>query len=69
MDKIALITDSTSDLPEDLIDKYSINVMHYRIIYKNREYIDKINITPDYVYENLHNEIPTSSMPAVDEME
>lgn len=69
MEKIALITDSTSDIPDDLISRYSISVMHYRIIYSDREYLDKINVTPDYVYENLHNEIPTSSMPPVDEME
>lgn len=69
MEKIALITDSTCDLPEDIIKEYNINVMHYRIIYKDREYKDRINITPEYVYENLDKEIPTSSMPAVDEME
>lgn len=69
MEKIALLTDSTCDLPDDIIKEYNINVMHYRIIYKDREYKDRINITPEYVYENLDKEIPTSSMPAVDEME
>lgn len=69
MEKIALITDSTSDLPDDILKKYDINVMHYRIIYKDREYLDKISITSEKVYEDLHKEIPTSSMPPVDEME
>lgn len=69
MEKIALITDSTSDLPEEIVKEYNIHIMHYRIIYKDREYRDKLDITPEYVYENLHNEIPTSSIPPVDEME
>lgn len=69
MEKIALITDSTSDLPEEIVKRYNIYIMHYRIIYKDREYRDKIDINPDYVYKNLHIEIPTSSIPPVDEME
>lgn len=69
MEKIALITDSTSDLSESIVKKYNINIMHYRIIYKDREYRDKVDITSEYVYKNLHKEVPTSSMPAVDEME
>ncbi|MBA5850276.1 DegV family protein [Clostridium sp. cel8] len=69
MEKIALITDSTSDLPEDMRKRYNVNIMHYRIIYKDREYLDKVNITSEYVYNNLHNEIPKSSIPPLDEME
>lgn len=69
MEKIALITDSTSDLPENIIKKYNIKMLHYKIIYKNREFIDKIDITPEYVYNNLHKEIPTSSIPSMDEIE
>ncbi|MEY8000598.1 DegV family protein [Clostridium sp. Mt-5] len=69
MEKIALITDSTSDMPKDMVDKYNIKILHYRIIYKDREFIDRINITPKYVYDNLDNEIPTSSLPSIDEME
>lgn len=69
MDKIALITDSTSDLPDNIIKRYNIKILHYKIIYKDREFIDKINITPEEVYGNLEREIPTSSIPSMSEME
>ncbi|MDD3223713.1 MAG: DegV family protein [Clostridium sp.] len=69
MEKIALITDTTADLPEDIIKKYNINVLSFRIIYKDREYRDKIEISAKEVYEGFKNEIPTSSMPALQDME
>lgn len=69
MEKIALITDSTSDLSNNTIERYNIKVLHYRIIYKDKEFIDKVTITPEYVYDNLDKEIPTSSMPPMSEME
>ena len=69
LEKIALITDTTSDLSEDIIKKYNIKLMSFRIIYKDREYRDRIEISPEEVYENLEKEIPTSSMPSMDDME
>ncbi|WP_294181730.1 DegV family protein [uncultured Clostridium sp.] len=69
MEKIALITDSTSDIPKDIVDKYNVNVLHYRVIYKDREFIDGINVDSKYIYDNLDREIPTSSLPPMDEME
>ena len=53
MTKIALVTDSTSDLDKKTIEKYNIKVLPLRIVYKDREYIDKVNITPNEVYNNL----------------
>lgn len=69
LNKIALITDSSCDLTEDLIDKYNIKVMPLRIIYKDKEYIDRVNITPKEVYDRLNVEIPTTSMPSMFDME
>lgn len=69
MEKIALITDTTADLPEELVKKYNINVLSFRIIYKDREYKDKIEITSEQVYKGLKEEVPTSSMPALQDME
>lgn len=69
MNKIALITDTTSDLPEDIVEKYNIHVLPFRIIYSGREYRDKVEITPEKVYEDLLVEVPTSSMPALEDME
>lgn len=69
MEKIALITDTTSDLTDELINKYEINVLSFRIIYSNKEYKDKVDITAEEVYRNFKVEIPTSSMPALQDME
>ncbi|ERK32198.1 DegV family protein [Clostridium intestinale] len=69
MEKIALITDTTSDLPQDSIEKYNIKILPFRIIYKDREYKDKYEITPKEVYDNFEKEIPTSSLPLAQDME
>lgn len=69
VEKIALITDSTSDLSEEIISNYNINVLPFRIIYKDREYLDNVDITPEEVYANLENEMPTSSLPSMKDME
>lgn len=69
MSRIALITDTTGDLPESTIQKYNIHVLPFRIIYKDREYKDKYEITPEEVYGNLEKEVPTSSFPSLEDME
>ncbi|WP_010239161.1 DegV family protein [Clostridium arbusti] len=69
MEKVALITDTTADLPNEIISKYNINVLPFRIIYKDREYRDKIEITSQKVYDGLKEEVPTSSMPSLQDME
>jgi DegV family protein with EDD domain len=69
MDKIALVTDSTSDLDKETIDKYNIKVLPLRIVYKNKEYIDRVNIAPKEVYDNLHIEVPHTSLPSMEDIE
>lgn len=69
MEKIALITDTTADLSQDIINQYNIQVLSFRIIYKDREYRDKVEITSEEVYRGLKEEVPTSSMPAISDME
>lgn len=67
-DKIALITDSTADLTPEVVKKYNVSVLPFRIIYKDREYLDGVDITPQEVYESLPVEIPTTSLPSMKEM-
>ena len=69
MEKIAFIGDTTGDISEEIIKKYNINILPFRIIYKDREYLDRVNITPREVYDNMVNEIPTSSMPSMQDIE
>jgi len=69
MIKIALITDSTSDVDKEMIEKYDLKVLPLRIIYKDREYIDRVTITPKEVYDNFLYEIPSTSLPSMQDME
>lgn len=69
MEKIALITDSTCDLTEEIIKKYNIKILPLRVIYKDAEYIDRVNITPQQVYDNLAKEVPSTSLPAMSDIE
>ncbi|MGI6697677.1 MAG: DegV family protein [Clostridia bacterium] len=64
MNKIALITDSTSDLPKEIQEMYNIEVLPLHVIYKDAEYEDGVDITPEEVYNSLPREIPTTSLPS-----
>jgi DegV family protein with EDD domain len=68
LSKIALVTDSTSDLSKEDIERYNIHMLPLRVIYKDREYIDRVNITPDELYDNMHIEIPKTSLPSMEDM-
>lgn len=69
MQKIALLTDSASDLTKDIIEKYNIKTAPFRIIYKDKEYEDRVTIEPEEVYKRLEEEIPTTSLPNVERIE
>ncbi|MGG7214090.1 DegV family protein [Clostridium nigeriense] len=68
MNKIALITDSTSGLPKEYVEKYNVKVVSLKILYKEKEFIDGVNITPEEVYSRLPKELPTTSMPSVEDV-
>ncbi|WP_373898085.1 DegV family protein [Haloimpatiens sp. FM7315] len=68
MEKIALIADSTCDLDKKYIDNYDVKILHLKIIYKDKEFIDRVNITPQEVYDNLKVEVPHTSLPSISEM-
>ena len=68
-EKIAIVTDSTSDLKREDLDKYGIRALPLKVIYKDRQYHDRVDITPSEVYESMKEEIPTTSMPSPQEIE
>ena len=67
MEKIVLITDSASDINSELIKKYNIHVLPFKIIFSDKEYKDGVDITPSILYEKLPTEIPTTSLPSISE--
>ncbi|SMB92315.1 EDD domain protein, DegV family [Desulfonispora thiosulfatigenes DSM 11270] len=65
MKKVALITDSTCDLPKEWIKQYDIKVIPLQIIYKEAEYQDGIDLTTQEIYDNLDKEVPKTSLPSI----
>lgn len=63
-EKIAIMTDSTSDIPRNIVEKYDIRVVPLRILYKDKEYKDQVDIRSDEVYARLPIEIPSTSLPS-----
>ena len=51
--KIALVTDSTCDLPRDMIDHYQIHMVPINISFGENHYLDKITIQPEQFYSLL----------------
>jgi hypothetical protein len=60
---IALVTDSTCDLSDELIDQYQINMVPINIHFGENHYLDKITIKPDRFYQLLREspDYPKSS--------
>jgi uncharacterized protein len=61
--KIALVTDSTCDLAEEIIDNYQIHMLPINISFGDNHYLDKITIRPDQFYKMLKDspDYPRSS--------
>jgi hypothetical protein len=61
--KIALVTDSTCDLAQDIIDNYQINMLPININFGENHYLDKITIQPEQFYDLLkgNKDYPKSS--------
>ena len=62
-EKIAIMTDSTCDIPDEIIAEYNIKVVPLRILFKGGEYRDKVEISAEEVYRRLQEEVPSTSLP------
>ncbi|MBO8158655.1 MAG: DegV family protein [Thermosyntropha sp.] len=67
-EKIVLLTDSACDLPREIIQKYGIKILPLKVIYGEKAYSDREDIQPEEVYARMPEEIPTTSMPAPEEI-
>jgi len=56
--KIALVTDSTCDLDQELLEKYQVNILPININFGDNHYLDKVTIHPEQFYKLL-DEYPT----------
>ncbi|MBN3034745.1 MAG: DegV family EDD domain-containing protein [Bacteroidales bacterium] len=62
---IALVTDSTCDLPEEITDRYQIHVVPLSVHFGQEGYLDNVTLTPERFYEMLKESSihPTTSQP------
>jgi DegV family protein with EDD domain len=67
MSNIEIITDSTCDIPEKLIQQYHITVLPHTVIWGNHEYHDRVDLQPEEFYRKLTTEktLPTSAQASV----
>ncbi len=61
--KIAILTDSGSDVPYYLAKEMGIFVVPLQVNYKDKSYRDGVDIDADTMYKRLKEEIPTTSLP------
>lgn len=53
---VALVTDSTCDLSQELIDFYQINMVPINLNFGDNHYLDKVTIQPNQFYDLLETE-------------
>ena len=60
---VKIITDSTADLPKDLVEKYDIGVAPLMVNFRDESFRDGIDLTPEEFYERLaeSKHMPTTS--------
>lgn len=60
---IKIVSDSTSDLSKELIEKYDIQIVPLHILLGEKEYLDGVDITPDdiYAWADANNDTPKTS--------
>jgi DegV family protein with EDD domain len=65
--RIGIVTDSSSNLPEEKVARYGINVVPIYLHWNGRTYLDGIDIEPQDVYRRLreNKQIPHTAAPSV----
>lgn len=63
---VKIISDSTSDLTADLLERYDISILPLHIMLGEDEYLDGVNITPQEIYDwsDAHGMTPKTSAPS-----
>lgn len=63
---LRIVTDSSSDLPKELIEKHRIEVVPLKVLVGGREYTEGVDITPQEFYQKMlaSSTLPKTSQPA-----
>ncbi|GAA0446662.1 DegV family protein [Lentibacillus halophilus] len=65
--KIAVLTDSTSYMPEELMDRYNIHTVPLSVTFGDESYREGIDITTETFYRKVKESknLPTTSQPSI----
>jgi DegV family protein with EDD domain len=65
--KVAVVTDSTANIPDNLLEQYNIQTIPLTVNWAGESLLDNIDIKTDEFYERLQTakEMPTTSQPSV----
>lgn len=66
MSGIRFVTDSTADLPKEIVKKYNITVVPLKVRFGEETFRDYVDISPDEFYRCLREskDLPTTSQPS-----
>ncbi|KAF1084121.1 DegV domain-containing protein [Sporotomaculum syntrophicum] len=66
MAKVRIVTDSTADLPQELVNKHNITVVPLKVYFGVQCYIDGVDLSAPEFYSRLvaSKDLPTTSQPS-----
>lgn len=66
MTNIRILTDSTADLPQEIVEQYQITVIPLTVLIEGKPYLDRVDITNEEYYATLRkvDVLPTTSQPS-----
>lgn len=67
--KVALLTDSASDLSEELLNRYRIKIIPLRVNFGGRTYRDRAELSAPQLFERMEQEPPSSSLPSCEDIQ
>ena len=67
--KVAFLTDSCSDIPQELTDKYGIDVIGFHIMLDGKEYLERKDITNNQFYEMMRQSKSVPTTAAITQLE
>ena len=69
--RIAVVTDSIADIPEEVLDRYQVHRFSLSLIWDGEEYLDRLTLKPEtfYAMQAERSSFPSSSLPAAAQVE
>ncbi len=64
--KVAIVTDSASSLPKEIVEQYHLRIVPTQLIFQGHSYSDGVDLEPSQFYRMLRasNHLPTTSAPS-----